>query len=137
MKLLLALCLAACAPGYDGVRQSLSNTEKVLSSSAQAFETYDLEHQQAIVKAYQGRGPGGVDMLAQRISQYRAKRQRVLVAFSDARSVLIKANALLPLVETHIKQPSDLKNILLALFSSSDTLRNEIANIWTDTLVLK
>lgn len=125
---LFALALPGCAPGVTGSYQTLGNIAKAGETSARTFESFDREHQLALVA--EGKKAGKTkEQVEADLSEYQKKRGPVTLAFSVLAGLVQSGYALLPLVERGLKKDKDVAAWLSEVLAATGQLEEALARV--------
>jgi hypothetical protein len=122
-----AIAGSGCASGVYGAYQTLGNTAQVLEASTKAFESFDHDHQLAIVK--RDKDAGHPEQSEADLAAYHDQRAPVAKAFIDAGATVQAGYALLPLVERGLRKDDDLNAWLTDLFNAAQKIRQALVTL--------
>lgn len=119
-----SLLLGACASGADGVRQSLTNAEGLITGTCAAFSKADPLIQQQIIKSKASRD----DQIAA-IEAYWPKQKKAVQACVDAKVGLFLAEKAADDVEAGVKSKGDLVTVVSHVWDLLQAVQEALAEI--------
>lgn len=101
---LLALLVSGCQTTVDRARQSLTAVERTVTAAASALDTYDLNHQEEILKS-----SSDPVKVKEALAAYRSKRGKVVQALVETGAVCAAGHPLIDAVELGVRKITDLE----------------------------
>ncbi len=120
----LALLVAGCAGGADGVRQGIANTAVVVAAGYNVLNSYDEVKQSGVISRAR---LGDVDGARAEIADYLPKRNKALKTLDGATATVESAAAALPLLDGVLTKSKDVNDWIAKLLSAALQVKDALA----------
>jgi len=135
LLVVLILCIG-CAPGFDGVRQVITNGNMLVIGAVRTVSDVDSYYKQQILhdmerlcKAKPEPAKCVMEEGEKRFTDYKMKRDVAVKAIKDTSIALKAAADILPLVEAGSKNPKDLNGWISKATAALPTLSQAVSEL--------
>jgi len=132
LTVFIALSVSACAPGLNGVRQSVSVAAATIIAASNALETYDTAYKKQILTETETEcsavEPAVREICVsstglQKFNEYKVRRDTAALTITGAWGSVSTVAAAIPLVERGLMKETELSAYLPDLFAAVTEVR--------------